>query len=325
MMKRFTFAIAVLFLLLGRSAFALELPGPLVDTAWLAKHHKQVVILDVRADVKSYNQAPVYKKDTKTGKQILAKVGGHIPAAMLVNYKHVRADRKVGNLKVEYLIPEKAAFEKLIQAAGVNRDSTVVIASKGVNNLDMTMATRLYWQLKYYGDDKIAILDGGLAAWLADGHKVTTSATQARHGNWVATAERNELLATSDDVAKAVADKDVQLVDNRPLSQYLGVAKKPYVYNYGHIAGAKSYPNELFVHTGMPAKFLSKTQLQELAQQMGVKTGAKSITYCNSGHLASGGWFIMHELLGDKQVKLYDGSMHEWTMEKHPVTAMKME
>ena len=58
---------------------------------------------------------------------------------------------------------------------------------------------------------------------------------------------------------------------------------------------------------------------------MGVKTDAKTITYCNSGHLASGGWFMMHELMGNKNVKLYDGSMHEWTLEKHPVTAMKME
>jgi len=275
--------------------------------------------------VKSYTGTPVYKKDNKTGKQVLAKVGGHIPGAILVDYKKVRANRKIGGMEVDYLIPEKSTFEKLIQDAGVNRDSTIVIATKGENNLDMTMATRMYWQLKYFGDDKIAILNGGLAEWLKAGHKVVSTASKAKHGNWVATAERNELLATSDDVAKAVADKNVQLVDNRPLNQYLGVAKKSYVYEYGHIAGAKSYPNELFVNAGSPATFLTTPQLTELAKQMGVKTNEKSITYCNSGHLASGGWFIMHELLGNKNVKLYDGSMHEWTKEKHPVTAMKME
>ena len=93
----------------------------------------------------------------------------------------------------------------------------------------------------------------------------------------------------------------------------------------GMSAGAKSYPNELFVAAGKPATFLTTPQLKELAKQMGVKSDAKTITYCNSGHLASGGWFIMHELLGNKHVKLYDGSMHEWTKEHHPVTAMKME
>ena len=91
------------------------------------------------------------------------------------------------------------------------------------------------------------------------------------------------------------------------------------------IPGAKPYPNELFVAAGGPAKFLPTPQLKDLAKQMGVKTDAKTITYCNSGHLASGGWFMMHELMGNKNVKLYDGSMHEWTLEKHPVTAMKME
>ena len=324
-MKRYTLALSVLFLLLGRSAFAVGLPGPLVDPAWLAKHHNQVVVLDVRADVKSYSVAPVYTTDKKTGKKVLAKVSGHIPGSVLVDYKNVRTKRKVGNLEVDYLIPDKSVFEKLMQDAGVNRDSTVVIATKGVNNLDMTMATRLYWQLKYFGDDKIAILNGGLAEWIKDGHSVSTAASKAKHGNWVATAARNELLASSADVAKAVADKDVQLVDNRPLNQYLGVAKKPYVYELGHIPGAKPYPNELFVAAGGPAKFLPTPQLTDLAKQMGIKTDAKTITYCNSGHLASGGWFMMHELMGNKNVKLYDGSMHEWTLEKHPVTAMKME
>jgi thiosulfate/3-mercaptopyruvate sulfurtransferase len=324
-MKRYTLALSVLFLLLGRSAFAVELPGPLVDTAWLAKHHKQVVVLDVRADVKSFTEAPVYATDKKTGKKVLAKVSGHIPGSVLVDYKNVRTKRKVGNLEVDYLIPEKSIFEKLMQDAGVNRDSTVVIATKGVNNLDMTMATRVYWQLKYFGDDKIAILNGGLNEWIKDGHEVSTAPSSAKPGNWVATAEHKELLASSDDVAKAVKDKQVQLVDNRPLSQYLGVAKQPYVYEYGHIPGAKPYPNELFVAAGGPAKFLPTPQLKDLAKQMGVKTDAKTITYCNSGHLASGGWFMMHELMGNKNVKLYDGSMHEWTLEKHPVTAMKME
>lgn len=324
-MKRYALALSVLFLMLGRSAWALDLPGPLVDSAWLAKHHTQVVILDVRANLKSFTEAPVFVKDKKTGKEILVKVGGHIPGAVLVDYKHVRSKRKIGNTEVDYLIPEKSDFEKLLQQSGVNRDSTMVIASEGVNNLDMTMATRLYWQLKYYGDDKIAILNGGLAEWLKDGHGVSTTASKVKQGNWIATAERNELLASSDEVAKAVADKDVQLVDNRPLSQYLGVAKQPYVYEFGHIPGAKSYPNELLTAAGAPATFLSTQQLQELARQMGIKTDAKTITYCNSGHLASGGWFIMHELMGNKHVKLYDGSMHEWTLEKHPITTMKME
>ncbi len=304
---------------------AATVPGPLVDAAWLAKNLKQVTILDVGTDPQSYAAKPVFAKDKKTGKDVLVKIGGHVPGAAFVDYKKVRVDREVNGVKVEMIIPVKADFEKFVQALGVNRDSAIVIVSDGLNNLDMTMATRLYWQLKYYGQDNMAILNGGLAQWITDGNDVSSEVAQPGAGNWQATAERKELLASSEDVAAAMKKKSVQLMDNRPISQYLGTAKQPYVYAKGHIPGAKSFPNEIMTEAGAPAKFLPTPELKQLASAMGIKTNKSTITYCNSGHLASGGWFIMHELMGNKSAKLYDGSMNEWTLEKRPVTAMKME
>jgi thiosulfate/3-mercaptopyruvate sulfurtransferase len=183
----------------------------------------------------------------------------------------------------------------------------------------------LYWQLKYFGHDNVAILNGGTAAWIMAGKQVSTAASSAKTGNWQATAERAELFATSEEVARAVKDGSAQLVDNRPLAQYLGAAKRDYVYDYGHIPGAKLYANELLTTEGLPARFPPVKDLKQLAGAMGIDPRKDTITYCNSGHLASGGWFVMHELMGTKNVKLYDGSMHQWTREKRPVTAMKME
>lgn len=318
-------ALTVIALLGTTFAHAVDLPGPLVETDWLAKNSKDVVILDIRADVKSFTKKPVFVKDKKSGKQFLVGVGGHIPGAVLVNYKKIRAKRKIDGNEVDKLIPEKAVFEKLMQQAGLNQDGVVVITSKGESNGDMTMATRLYWQLKYFGHDNLAILNGGIAQWILDGHQVASGPGKTAAGNWQAGAGRSEILATSDDVARAVKDGKVQLVDNRPLSQYLGTTKRSYVYAKGHIPGAKLYPNELMNQAGMPAKFLPNDDLRKLHTELGVKADQGAITYCNSGHLASGGWFIMSELLGNKDVKLYDGSMHQWTLEKHPVRAMKME
>lgn len=106
---------------------------------------------------------------------------------------------------------------------------------------------------------------------------------------------------------------------------YLGTwYKKSYVYDNGHIPGAKPYPNEL-LSSKMPAKFLKVSDSKSLFNQLGIKTDKKSITYCNSGHLATGSWFVLSELMGNKNVKMYDGSMHQWTLEKHDVTKMKME
>lgn len=307
------------------TAYAVALPGPLVETDWLAKNAKNVLILDVRKDVKSFAAKPVWKKDKKTGKKKLAKIGGHISGASLVNYSKLRAKKKIGGNTVVKMLPGKSAFEKFMQSVGVNKDSTIVIVSKGQGNGDMTIATRLYWQLKYYGHDNMAILNGGMGQWLTDGRKVASGASKVKKGNWQATAERKEILATSEDVAAAV-DAKGQLMDTRSLSLYMGTwRKKSYVFGDGHIPGAKSFPNELLTKPSAPAKFVATNKLKSMAEQMGFDTKAKTITYCNSGHLATGSWFMMSELLGNKQTKMYDGSMHQWTLEKRPTVTMKME
>ncbi|MCK4742863.1 MAG: sulfurtransferase [Sulfuriflexus sp.] len=312
-------------LLFNLSLQAATLPGPVVDSAWLAKNLDKVVILDARKDIKSFTAKPAYKKNKKTGKLKLARVGGHIKGAQLVNYKKVRAKREIDGKTVTRMLPVKADFEKLMQAAGLSKNSAVVIVSKGQSGGDITIATRLYWQLKYYGHTDMAILDGGMAQWLKDAHKVNTKPAKASKGNWVATAENKSILATSDDVAKAVKDKSVQLVDTRVLSQYLGTYKKSYVYAKGHVPTAKVFPVELLTYPSSPAKFTPSDDLAALAREFGIDTKKPAITYCNSGHLASGAWFVMSEVLGNKQAKLYDGSMHQWTLEKRPTTAMKME
>jgi thiosulfate/3-mercaptopyruvate sulfurtransferase len=306
-------------------ALAAKLPGALVDTNWLEQNLADVVVLDVRKDIRSFTAKPVFSKDKKTGKLKLKKVGGHLAGARLVNYGKVRGATVIDGKEVTRMILPKGDFEKLMQTSGLNKDDTVVIVSKGESNADMTMATRLYWQLKFYGHDNMAILDGGMAKWLQEGKKFSSEPAKTSPGNWVATMERKQILATREDVARAVNDKSAQLIDTRPVAQYLGTYNKSYVYTKGHIPGAKSFPNELLTGPNGKASFTSATQLQELSKALGINPTGDMITYCNSGHLASGSWFLYSELLGNKNVKLYDGSMHQWTMEKEPTVSMKME
>lgn len=319
-----TIIMSSILFLCANMAYAVSLPGPLVETDWLAKNKGNVVVLEIRKDVKSFTKKPKYKKNKKTGKSKLKKVGGHIPGSILVNYKKLRSKKKIDGRTVVKMIVSKSSFEKIMQASGVSKNSTVVIVSKGKSNKDITMATRLYWQMKYYGHDNMAILNGGMAQWILDKRAVSSKSSKAKKGNWVATAERNDILATSKDVAAAVKSKS-QLVDTRPISLYLGTwRKKSYVFANGHIPGAKPYPNELLT-TKMPAKFLKMSDSKSLFTQMGIKADKNSITYCNSGHLATGSWFVLSELMGNKNVKMYDGSMHQWTLEENDVVKMKME
>ena len=75
----------------------------------------------------------------------------------------------------------------------------------------------------------------------------------------------------------------------------------------------------------MLAKFLKVSDSRLLFKQLEINPDKQAIAYCNSGNLATGSWFIMSELMGNKNVKVYDGSMHQWTLEKRDVTTMKME
>ena len=172
----------------------------------------------------------------------------------------------------------------------------------------------------------MAILDGGMAQWLKDGGKFSSDAGKPKKGNWVASAENRSILATSEDVDKATRDANMQLIDARSLSQYFGTFyKKSYVYDSGHIPTAKPIPTELLTSPKSPARFNKISDLKTLASELGVDAGKPAITYCNSGHLATGQWFVMSELMGNKNTRLYDGSMHQWTLEKRPTVSMKME
>lgn len=301
------------------SAFAAALPAPVVDSTWLAKNLADVQVVDVRSNPKTFTSLPEFETDKKTGKKNLVEIGGHIAGSLLVPFGQIRAERVENGMKIGYMIPDKAAFERLMQTAGIAAGKPIVLVPVGQSPQDIDEALRLFWQLKYFGEDQVAVLNGGMAAWLAEGHEAVATPPQAPVGNWLAKAERKELVATSDDVASA-AEHRVQLVDARPGAQYLGLAKQPYVATFGHIKGAHLVtPDLLFKADGPALKFYSPETYRSIYTASGLQPDSPAITYCNSGHLAAGPWFIQHEVLGNKQVQLFDGSMHKWTLEKRPV------
>lgn len=314
----------VSLILSGQPALA-DLPMPLVETQWLSKNLDQTFILDVRNSAESFTAKPVYEKDKVTGKSNLIKVGGHIPGANFILYKPIRGEQNISGATIKYMLPNKSSFEHLMQQAGLNADSYIVIATNAENDFDVTMAARVYWQFKYFGHDEISILDGGTAQWISDGYEISSASSTHSAGNWRAKEEREELLANSNDVVAAINDKSTQLIDVRSLGQYLGASKSSKVSEKGHIQSAKNYPIELMVSRKLPVKFSSMSELLEVSNALDINSNLGSITYCNSGHLAAGGWFVMYALLGNENVKLYDGSMHQWTIEKRPIVKMIIE
>lgn len=316
----FKSAVATGSMFLATWTWALQVPGPVVDGDWLVKNSSNVTVLDIRPNPKSFGVAPEYELDKKSGKKILVELGGHIPDAVSVDPKTIRVERAINGLKVKYMLPERVDFEKMARQWGVQMGRPIVIVAAGQDATDLNDAARLYWQFKVFGEDNIAIMNGGTTAWLAEGREVVTASGKVAEGNWVGKPERQELMASSEDVEKAISGKSAQLVDARNASQYLGLTKRDYVFAYGHIPGAKNVPSDLLVTEGRDAaRMLPSNTYRDIFQSSGLDPQAPTIAYCNSGHLASGAWFVLSEVLGNKQAKLYDGSMHEWTLEKRLV------
>ena len=295
------------------------LPGPVVDTQWLAAYADKVQIVEVRGNAKSFTAQPEISTDAK-GKKTIEEIGGHIPGAVLVDAKKMRADRKYGDLTVKYMIPEAADFEKYVRSSGVMAGKPMVLVPVGAEVADINDALRMYWQFKVYGEDDIAVLDGGYTAWLLEGRAFSKDATPS-NGNWSVKADRtSQYFASSEDVAKAQQAKSATLVDSRDAPLFHGLVKRDYVFGSGHIEGAKLYPTDLmFKNSGGALKFMAPATYRGLLAAPGIDEKTAAITYCNSGHLSSGPWFLMSEVLGNRQVKLYDGSLHQWTLEKRPL------
>ena len=305
---------------------AITLPGgPVVSADWLSNNLSDVQVIEVRTDLASYLRNPEFDTDKKTGKKFLVEVGGHITNSTLLDFKKVRVERLVDGKKIKFLIPEKADFEKLVQSLGINSDKPIVLVPIGQDMSDIDEALRTYWSFKVYGEDQVAVLDGGIAGWLGEGREYVTTNTQKATGNWSAKAYRKELIASSDDVAAASKAGKPQLLDARQPAQYLGLAKRPDVLTFGHIAGSKELAPELLAKPSNGALyFWQKNTYDALMSANGLSVKGPTIAYCNTGHLAAGGWFVMSELVGNKSTKLYDGSLYLWTLEGRPLVGVPL-
>lgn len=321
-MKKFFAGLAVFGIAL--MAQANSLPGPVVSVEWLAKNRDRVQVLDVRSDTRSYQRKPASSVDKKSGKLVMEEAGGVIPGSLLIDYSVVRSERMFEGLKTKYLIPEKEELQLRLRESGVRSDKPLVLVPVGMEPADIAEALRLYWTLKVYGEDRVAVLDGGLAGWIAAGLPVSNDEPKkSAAGDWSAKGVRQALVAGTADVQRASTDKTATLIDGREPANFYGITKRPFVNSYGHIAGAKMLPPDaVFRPANGALYFLSKADYTTLVKLAGIDASASAITYCNSGNLASIPWFVMSEMVGNAKTSLYDGSLYLWSRESKPLVGV---
>jgi len=291
-------------MLLGASSLGWA-ATPLVDVNWIKANscNSDVRVLDIRNPLDGGSKTDYLK--------------GHIPCAVHTDYLKGGWRGKVN--KVPGQLPPTAKIEKLIGGLGIDNNTHVVIYHAGKNALDLGSATRVYWTFKVLGHDNVSILNGGLAAYTKDKKNKLEKGNNKVDVKTFKANLRMGMLADKGAVLKAAGD-NMLLVDTRPNHQFIGINRHPKSKRNGTIPGSKNLPESWMTMNG-GGTLREVDTLKKLYTLAGVPTDQEAIYFCNTGHWASLGWFVGSELVGNKNAKLYDGSMVEWTADsKMPMT-----
>jgi thiosulfate/3-mercaptopyruvate sulfurtransferase len=261
----------------------------LVDTDWVAEHldDDSIRIVEVDEDPSLYAE-------------------GHVPGAIGLDWKADLQDQVERN----FLGPE--AFGELMGSRGISNDHTVVLYGDRNN----WFAAYTYWYFRHYGHDKVKLIDGPREKWVAEGRETVTDVPSYPAATFAIHSKDCSIRAFRDEVAAALGTA-THLVDVRSPQEFAGEVISPAGYEQegaqrgGHIPGAASVPWSQAVEED--GTFKSADELRDLYTAKGVISGDDPIiAYCRIGERSAHTWFVLHELLGEENVKNYDGSWTEW-------------
>jgi thiosulfate/3-mercaptopyruvate sulfurtransferase len=201
----------------------------------------------------------------------------------------------------------------VFEAVGVTSGSRIVIYGSGP-----VMAARAFFTLDVLGHQRVALLDGGLRAWRAEGGAIETGpAKAAAAGHFLPTSNAARVV-TAEFIQQQMPANRIALVDVRPDPEYLGTdGGMGGMHAAGHIAGARQLTwNALVQEDG---RFLPREQLQAKLDAAGATKDKPVVAYCMVGMRASVVYFVARHL--GYEAKLYDGSIVDWTQKKLPVVS----
>lgn len=294
----------------GRYASSQEF---LVETDWLEMHLSD---RDLRIfDCTTYLDAdPVNTYVVRSGRENWQK--GHIPDADFLDLQNELSDT---SSPFRFTMPSAHQFAAAMSRHGVGDGTRVVLYCSDRAG----WATRIWWMLRTFGFDNAFVLNGGLDKWVAEGRPISRDAANYPHATFIA-CPRPELIATKADVAAAIGDKSVRIINALTAPQFIGEGGVHYG-RPGRIAGSVNVPSRDLIED-VNKTFLPKDQLAELFAEAAVDSAERIITYCGGGIAASVDAFVL-TMLGHRNVAIYDGSLSEWTkdpsapMEIGPITS----
>lgn len=271
---------------------------PLLSPAQLSGlKGKNVRIIDIR-DPKTYAES-------------------HIPGSVSAPYGSWR-----GPASNPGQLPDSAALTTLVQSLGLNTETHAVVVSTGIDTTDFGAAARVYWTLKVLGFKNLSVLNGGVKAWAGDSLPLDNKVVSVAPSQ-VKPVINQSMIATRDDVVAKLGKKGTALVDARPAAFFNGDTKHAAAKSAGTLQGAVNLEHDVWFAPGTTT-FVSADKAKQIAKQGQFSTteADETISFCNTGHWAATNWFALSEIVGKKNVKLYAGSMVDWTQAS---TALPMD
>ena len=269
-------------------------PKTLVGTDWLAAHLKDP---DLRIFDASW-YLPDMGRDPKAD-----YAAGHIPGARFFDIDEISDARS----ELPHMAPPVEKFMSRMRAMGVGDGHQVVV----YDGMGLFSAARVWWLFKLMGQHNVAVLDGGLPKWLADGHKTTTAAPTIRDRHMTVKTEMHRVRDVTE-VARAAKLGDHTIIDARPADRFRGDAEEPREgMRSGHIPGSQN----VFFRDLLNADGTMKAPnaLRTVFNDAGVDLQKPVITTCGSG-ITAAILSLALERIGKTDHALYDGSWSEWGM-----------
>ncbi len=269
----------------------------LVTTHWLHDHLTQpdIRIIDIRGHVLPADDPPPHYFSHKED-----YLKSHIPGALFVDWVHDITDAESPH-GAQIATPD--AYADLMGELGIG-DNTLVIAYDDAEGM---FAARLWWTLRYYGHDNVAVLDGGWQKWIAEG-RVTTDKIPTVEPVTFTPKPVDKLRHTLQQVEASLNSPQMALIDVRTPAEFNGEASR--ASRSGHIPGALNLPRKSLITED--GTMLSPEKLRERFAKIGVEADqGEVVLYCNGGVSASYGMLALYAA-GFRDVSVYDGSWKEW-------------
>lgn len=231
---------------------------------------------------------------------------GHIPGALSAPYSSWR-----GPATNPGELPTLPRLTRLVQQLGLTAASPVVITYAGDDATDFGAAARVYWTLKVLGIRQLAILNGGMTAWEEAGLAQDDMPLAAAVSSFQPTLDL-ALVVGRDELQQRLGDGRTQLLDARPSPFFQGQTRHGAARVPGTLRGASQLEYTRWFAPDS-ALMLPPETLKALAATVPTPAGGESVSFCNTGHWAAINWFVLSEVAGRPGVRMYPGSLVEWS------------